>query len=403
MKRMKRIISCVLALVFLASCLPLAVMPVAAQGIVVPGDKDGDKIVSEEELASVILPYMLGEPGHRGLDEVREIAHIHVYYPRTITDSADRTVTIYKPIERIAVLDSYGAEAIRAIGAKDRIVGVADVVNKRTMLFPDLSELPCVGTYMEPDAEEIIALNPDIVFVAGAWQEKHLGDKLERVNIHSALLRFHEPEAVVESMKKLGYILDEMENVNRYFEWHDKYVDEIKSKVSEIPDDKKPKVFIEYGGTMSTREVPGKGKGLNQYCTEAGGVSITAELVGKEVEVEWILNQTLDVIVGYDRKGRGGYEIDDVSEFEAYRNEIIALPGFENITAVKENRVYIMTSAITGGPGYILTHAYFAKWFHTDPFKDLDPQAIHQEYIDKFCGIDFNVKEQGVFVYPKPS
>jgi iron complex transport system substrate-binding protein len=89
----------------------MAVMPTAAQGVVVPGDKNGDKIVSKDELASVILPYMLGA-GHLGLDEVREIAHIHVYYPKTIVDSAGRTVTIYRPVERIVTLSEYSAEVI---------------------------------------------------------------------------------------------------------------------------------------------------------------------------------------------------------------------------------------------------------------------------------------------------
>jgi hypothetical protein len=28
-----------------------------------------------------------------------------------------------------------------------------------------------------------------------------------------------------------------------------------------------------------------------------------------------------------------------------------------------------------------------AKWFYPDEFEDLDLQSIHQEYVDKFCGI----------------
>jgi iron complex transport system substrate-binding protein len=44
-----------------------------------------------------------------------------------------------------------------------------------------------------------------------------------------------------------------------------------------------------------------------------------------------------------------------------------------------------------------------AKWFYPEEFEDLDPQAIHQEYVDKFCGIDFDVTKHGVFVYPQVS
>jgi iron complex transport system substrate-binding protein len=30
----------------------------------------------------------------------------------------------------------------------------------------------------------------------------------------------------------------------------------------------------------------------------------------------------------------------------------------------------------------------------------LDPQAIHQEYLTRFQGLDYNLDEQGVFIYP---
>ena len=44
-----------------------------------------------------------------------------------------------------------------------------------------------------------------------------------------------------------------------------------------------------------------------------------------------------------------------------------------------------------------------AKWFYPDEFEDLDLQSIHQEYVDKFCGIYLDVTKHGVFVYPQMS
>jgi len=41
-----------------------------------------------------------------------------------------------------------------------------------------------------------------------------------------------------------------------------------------------------------------------------------------------------------------------------------------------------------------------AKWFHPDLFKDLDPEAIHQEYLTRFQHLDYDLGKQGVFVYP---
>jgi ABC-type Fe3+-hydroxamate transport system substrate-binding protein len=40
------------------------------------------------------------------------------------------------------------------------------------------------------------------------------------------------------------------------------------------------------------------------------------------------------------------------------------------------------------------------KLFHPDLFDDLDPQAIHEVYLDRFQGIPITYEEEGVFFYP---
>ena len=53
---------------------------------------------------------------------------------------------------------------------------------------------------------------------------------------------------------------------------------------------------------------------------------------------------------------------------------------------------------ITGGKHFIAA-AYMAKWLYPELFKDLDPKAIHQEYLTRFQGLDFDLDGHGVFVY----
>lgn len=59
-----------------------------------------------------------------------------------------------------------------------------------------------------------------------------------------------------------------------------------------------------------------------------------------------------------------------------------------------------MASDIRCGIQGIICIAYWAKWFHPDLFEDLDPEAIHKEYLDRFQRIDYNIDEGGGFVYP---
>ncbi|NMX20988.1 hypothetical protein C5S30_00825, partial [ANME-1 cluster archaeon GoMg4] len=64
------------------------------------------------------------------LGEFNEDSQIYQGYPRTITDSGGRNVTIYKPVKRIITLTSDGAEGVRTLGAVDNIVGVTEMINK---------------------------------------------------------------------------------------------------------------------------------------------------------------------------------------------------------------------------------------------------------------------------------
>lgn len=79
----------------------------------------------------------------------------------------------------------------------------------------------------------------------------------------------------------------------------------------------------------------------------------------------------------------------------------MALPAFSGSNAVKTGRVYVLPSDFYGAPRFIIQYAYLAKWFHPDMFSDLDPRALHQEYLTRFMRIDLDLSEHGVFVYPE--
>ena len=332
----------------------------------------------------------------------------------TILDSEGEVKTISMPVNEILTLNSDCTEAIRAIGAKDRIVGIESATATQTTFFPEISALPSVGAGHIPDLELVVEMDPDILiaYAPGIYNPGHDGleDQLEPA-VTVVRLNFYKPETLVEDLIKLGYLLGEVKNARNYIEWHDAYVDEVEAVVSGISEDDKPMVFIDYGSHRgsSNRATAASGTGLHQMCIQAGGINIAADQAGSipgypYVDLEWILGQAPTVVIG-QASGRnshgGGYETDDDSDLEAYYDEIIGLTGFGEIPAVEKNRVYIMQGVVSAGLTDVVGLAYYAEWFHPDLF-DMDIQAIYQEYIDEFCGIDFDVAEHGVFVYSRP-
>ena len=414
-KRCKGVFSCLLVILILILVIATASTPVVAATTAVNTGGVDIGSISRAEVIDAVMAYMkatyLGEEvEYLEKEELRKLACLHFYqgmYPRTITTATGENVTIYKPLERIVVLNTDVAEAIRVLGAEDRIVGISDTIEKRTDFFPMISKKPVVGGWKEIDPESVLQLEPDAVFAYGTWPgPEYIEDKLPPT-ITVIRLDFFKPEELREGMETFGYLLEEEANASKYLEWHDKYVGEIEDKVSEIPEDEKPKVFLDKSNvdSISERKTYSEGTGMHQLCELAGGnnIALTAELVGPypTIDTEKILEQDSDVIVGLSRKG--GYKTDDESEMEEEYKRIIELPGFGNITAVEDERVYLMDGSISFGSVYPVGLTYMAKWFYPEEFEDLDPQAIHQEYVDKFCGIDFDVTEHGMFVYPQVS
>jgi iron complex transport system substrate-binding protein len=261
----------------------------------------------------------------------------------------------------------------------------------------DLASLPTIGAYSQPDYEAILRLNPDVLI---AYRCKTFQEKLPGVTVfYAGYGEPYPPENLPADMRKLGILFDRRNQAEDYIDWHNKYLNIITDRVSVLSEEEKPRVYTLYprlGFYMCRGNYP--------PVKVAGGICIGEDL-GSEfavsVDPEWVIKQNPDIIVATTIPDRGAYETDDKSGLIAERNQILNSPELAKVTAVEKKRVYLQNNYALGlFPNFILSIVYYAKWFHPDLFQDLDPQAVHQEYLDRFQKIDFQVSEHGVFVYP---
>ena len=336
----------------------------------------------------------------------------------TYVDIFGEAETVNKPIERIADLSAaYWTEALRAIDATDMIVATNNYVVARDVFFPELSKLPLIGgSWHQPDYEAILNHNPDAVVTylpqaaywagrKGEWEEKLPG-------VHIIALGFVNPPTgnkwtdrdkyndLIQSTRKLGYILDKEDEAEEFCDWWGGYFNTIKSRTDQLTEDEKPRVYM--GWITGLYSTPGTTRQL-RICDIAGGRNIAADLPSfGEVDPEWVIEQNPDIITKnhYTKSPGLCYQVDDPSVFSEEQDSILNRPELANVDAVKNGRVYIITPKFTNGPSTILAIAYYAKWFHPELFEDLDPEEIHQEYLDRFQPIDYDLDEHGVFAYP---
>ena len=314
-----------------------------------------------------------------------------------------KDATINKPVGRIVVLTRNSAEAIRILQAGNKVVGLgSDITNGYKIYFSDfISTVPCVGSWYNVDIEAILNVKPDIVLVwTGHPDPGVLEKKLQGTGVVVVRMDFCEPDEMMENeFKKLGYVLDKEEEAKEFIDFYKHYMDKITERTERLSEDDKPRVMVAFGDNLYTAESP---YGGHKMCVAAGGTNIAAGLSETgyaKVDPEWIIQQNPDIIVQWPAKS-AGYESDDTTDVEKQLEEIMNRPGWEGITAVKKDKVYLVAGPIWSSPACFIGIAYFAKWFHPDLFEDLDPQAVHQEYVTRFQRIDFNVYEHGIFVYP---
>ncbi|MCK4732051.1 MAG: ABC transporter substrate-binding protein, partial [Methanophagales archaeon] len=339
----------------------------------------------------------------------------------TVRDSYDRAVTVHKPIKRIvAASPRCSLTMLRSIRVEEnRIVGVESLIQSsgggkygvnHKIFFPEYQDKPTVGLVWNPDCEAILELNPDVVFLiaspglSGATAVDKASDVLESAGI--TVLRIYAGvyvKGVPEEVKRLGYIFDKRKEAEEFVNSYNKYMNWVKERVEKIPEEDKPKVYFESSfGTYQT------GGEHMTHIEFGGGKTIFPEIVKHgSVDPEAVAMRNPDIIVKVASAGVSGYDMDpdDTTKIEKVREEIMSRAELQNVKAVKTGRVYVISSYIVGygpadeGAGF-LHKLYMAKWLHPDLFGDLDPKAIHQEFLTRFQGLDIDLDEHGVFAYP---
>jgi iron complex transport system substrate-binding protein len=95
-----------------------------------------------------------------------------------------------------------------------------------------------------------------------------------------------------------------------------------------------------------------------------------------------------------------GYDSDDITGISQALDAFKSRPEYANLTAVRNNHVYIINGNLRNDASKgLIGAAYLAKIFHPDEVK-LDPEDLHQEYLQKFLGLDYDLDQHGVFIYP---
>ena len=325
------------------------------------------------------------------------------YLGRYPPDITEEPVTVTMPIESIAALTDFGVYTLCAMGEADKIVAVLEGAEKQGEIRDLIEDVPEVGKYPAMwDMERILELNPDIVLTWAHIDYSDYREILDAVGIPLVQMNFNRQEQYSNELRNIGWMLNKQERVEELISFEQQHLGLIEERVKDLDEEQKPRVYFihhpcYYGEPTHTS---GKGGYLHDTIEFCGGINIFADLEGyPTVDPEEVIVRNPQVIYATTWYGATcplGYDITDTGPVEECRQDIIMdYPGWDSIDAVKDGRVYfIATDAESVHPSVI--HSYLAKWFHPDLFEDIDPVAIHREWLERFLGIEY----KGVYAYP---
>ncbi|SDE81727.1 ABC transporter substrate-binding protein [Sporomusa acidovorans] len=312
----------------------------------------------------------------------------------TIKDSTGREIKIPAKLQRVIVLNSSTFNVITAIGAADAVIGVNDSTQQTE---PAAAKLAVFGTFRQPNVEKIIEARPDAVLGTSNINPAQV-KQLEDAGITVLFFELYLPSILQEEIFTLGKLFNKEAEAQKYADFIMRYQQLIEDRVKDINPQDKATVYFEGYGDYST---VAKGTGGDELVNRAGGINIAGQENVKypKVSAEWVLQKKPRVIVktvsSNSRAMGEGYT--DRTAVKAVYDKVISRPGWNELAAVKNNKVILLAQDIGTTPeGSIIGMLYMVKTMYPDRFSDIDPYEIYKQMKKEF----YHVAAKGIIIYP---
>lgn len=283
-------------------------------------------------------------------DSNEEVAN----FPVEIEDNFGNKVTLEKEPMKIVSLAPNNTEVLFALGLGDRVVGVTSYCD-----YPEEAKAKeIVGDFEGNNLEKIVELNPDLVLVYGAGNEED-NKVLKDAGIKVLGFMPETIDAVIKDIETVGKATGKNKEAAELVEAMNNKKNEILEKVK---GQEEVKVFYEiwHDPLMAA----GKGSFMDELITLAGGKNIAEDAEGAypQYDLEQLVERDPEVYL----------TAQDMPDKTV--ESIKVRPGYEDISAIKNDRVYVFEGNEANvvsrpGPRIIEALEVVAKAIHPELFK----------------------------------
>lgn len=266
----------------------------------------------------------------------------------SVTDFADRTVTLEDVPEKVVALSNGDVDIVYALG--NEVVGRPN--SNGPIAIKEAENAEEVGSTHSIDIEKITALQPDVVLAGHPMNMKDV-PAIEGTGAQVILSGASSVDDIKKQVALFGELLGKVDKSNEIISDIDKKIEEIQAEQSED----KPRVLLVYGAPgTNMAALPNSLSG--NLLELAGGENIASDYPGldsypqyAQLNTERIIESNPEVIL---LMSHGNPE--EVKD--SFMNEMKKNAGWKDLDAVKNERFIILPSDLFGtNPGTRVTES----------------------------------------------
>ena len=238
----------------------------------------------------------------------------------TVTDMMGREVTIKGPVTRVVALQPADCEIIYALGAGDMVVGRGEYCDSPA----EVLDVPSVQSGYDTNTEQIIALEPQVLFMSTMAQSEEQIQALEAAGVAVVVSETTDIQGVYSAIEMIGKALGKEDKASAL-------VEEMKTCFADIAakseGDGTKTVYFEVSPLQYGLWTAGKGTFMNEIAEMIGLKNCFDDVDGwASISEEQVLERNPDYIVTITMY---------FGEGPTPTEELLARPGWENVTAIK--------------------------------------------------------------------
>ena len=226
----------------------------------------------------------------RGRSVIRRSRELPVLLSLALLTTASGAIES-APAARVVSLAPSLTAILVALDAADTLVGIDDVSSRQQ---PALSDLPRVGGLFSPSLEAIVALQPDLVVLVPAVEQRDLLRRLEALGIPVARFENVRFDQVLENIERLGTLVGRSREARRRIAEIKRVRGELEATASGRV---RPRVVV-----VLQRDplfVVGRGSFIEEMLRVVGADNVASgfEDAYPRVSLEWLLEAAPEVLI----------------------------------------------------------------------------------------------------------